>query len=145
MSPELEKTLVEKFPVLFSEYGKPPQESCMAWGCEHSDGWFDIILALCRSISDHIKQSEEDLDFRFTQIKEKFGTLRVYTHGADDYIEGAIRMAEEMSARTCEVTGRHGEMCRKGHWYRTLSREQAAADGYVVCSDEKNGAEVEGG
>lgn len=143
MSPELEKKLVEDHPVLFRDYGKSPRETCMAWGCEHSDGWFSIIKGLCRAIDHHLKYAKEPLDFKFAQIKEKFGTLRVYTDGGDDYIAGVIRMAEEMSAVTCEVTGQPGQMCRKGHWYRTLSREQAEKDGYIVCADEKEGSGVE--
>lgn len=145
MSPDLEKKLVAEFPALFADYGKSPEETCMAWGCEHSDGWFDIIRGLCRVIANHLKYLKEPTDFKFAQIKEKFGTLRVYTDGGDEYIQGAIRMAEETSAVTCEVTGAPGQMCRKGHWYRTLSREQAEKDGYVVCADEKEGTGVEGG
>lgn len=144
MSPELEAQLVKEFPVLFADYGKSPRETCMAWGCEHSDGWFLIIRGLCRSINDHLKHLKVPLDFKFSQIKEKFGTLRVYTDGGDDYIRGVVRMAEEMSAVTCEVTGASGKMCRKGHWYRTLSREQAEKDGYAVCADEKERSGVEG-
>lgn len=145
MTPELEVSLVREFPVLFADYGKSPQETCMAWGCEHSDGWFRIIRGLCRAIDNHLKHLKEPQEFKFAQIKEKFGTLRVYTDGGDEYIRGVIRMAEEMSAVTCEVTGMPGEMCRKGHWYRTLSREQAIKDGYTVRSDEKVEGEVEGG
>ena len=128
MSPELEISLVREFPSLFADYGKSPQDTCMAWGCEHSDGWFRIIRGLCRAISHHLKYLKEPMDFKFAQIKEKYGTLRVYTDGGDEYIRGVIRMAEEMSAVTCEVTGAPGEMCRKGIWVRTLSREQAAKD-----------------
>lgn len=145
MTPELEHKLVERYIALFRDYGKSPQESCMAWGCEHSDGWHGIIKSMCASIDAHIKHSKEPIDFKFTQIKEKFGTLRIYTEGADDFICGVIRMAENMSAVTCEVTGSPGEMCKKGHWYRTLSREQANKDGYVVCSDERGSDEAEGG
>jgi hypothetical protein len=144
MSPELEIGLVREFPEIFRDYGKSPEETCMSWGCEHSDGWYGIIRGLCRTIAWHVKNSKEPIDFKFSQVKEKFGTLRVYTHGTDDYIDGCIDMAEAMSAVTCEVTGAPGEMCRKGHWYRTLSREQAAKDGYTVCSDEKAEEEAEG-
>ena len=140
----MEIGLVREFPDIFRDYGKSPQETCMAWGCEHSDGWYGIIRALCKSISSHIKHSKEPIDFKFLQVKEKFGTLRVYTQGGDEFIRGAVRMAEEMSVATCEVTGSPGQMCRKGHWLRTLSREQAEKDGYVVCSDEKEGSGVEG-
>lgn len=142
MKPELEKSLVEEFPSLFSDCGKSPQETCMAWGCEHSDGWFHIIRGLCLCIDRHVKR--KNIDFKFAQIKEKFGTLRVYSYGADDYIHGVVRMAEEMSAVTCEVTGLPGQMCRKGFWYRTLSLEQAEKDGYEVCSKEKDEESVEG-
>jgi len=39
------------------------------------------------------------------QVKEKFGTLRFYYSGGDDYIRGVVSMAESMSARTCEACG----------------------------------------
>ena len=39
------------------------------------------------------------------QAKEKFGTLRFYYSGGDDYIRGVVSMAESMSARTCETCG----------------------------------------
>ena len=37
------------------------------------------------------------------QVKEKFGTLRFYYRGGDDYIDGVVSMAESMSAVTCDV------------------------------------------
>lgn len=132
MKEDLEKALVKRFPSLFVDYGKSPQESCMAWGCEHGDGWFPIIESLCKTIERIIKY-RENKNFKFTQIKEKFGTLRVYTEGSDDLIAGAIMMAEEMSAVTCEVTGKPGHLCKKGFWVRTLCKEQAEQDGYEEC------------
>lgn len=147
MKEDIELSLVREFPLIFRDHGKSPQETCMHWGCEHSDGWYGIIRSMCSVISRHVEHSKEPIDFKFAQVKEKFGTLRVYSYGADDFINGVIRMAENMSAVTCEVTGNPGQMCRKGNWLRTLSRDQAAKDGYVVCSDEadKNEeVEVEG-
>lgn len=145
MKQELELSLVREFPEIFRDYGKSPQETCMAWGCEHSDGWYAIVRTMCLAISRHVKSSKEPIDFKFDQVKEKFGTLRVYSSGADEFISGVICMAENISASTCEVTGKPGQMCRKGHWFRTLSREQAAKDGYLVCADmTKEEAEIEG-
>ena len=43
-----------------------------------------------------------------TQIKEKFGTLRFYYDGGDEYIRGLEDMAESMTARTCEDCGSPG-------------------------------------
>lgn len=48
------------------------------------------------------------------QVKEKFGTLRFYTAGGDDFIYGVTSMAEAMSANTCEVCGKPGKLNRGG-------------------------------
>lgn len=40
-----------------------------------------------------------------TQVKEKYGGLRFYFVGGDSYVEGAVRMAEQISLRTCEECG----------------------------------------
>jgi hypothetical protein len=53
------------------------------------------------------------------QVKEKFGGLRFYYSGGDDYIRGVVDMAEEMSYSTCETCGSPGEL-RKNGWYQTL-------------------------
>ena len=61
-----------------------------------------------------------------TQVKEKFGTLRFYTHGTTDEQHAYITFAECMSASTCEVCGARGR--RRGHmWVRTRCREHANA------------------
>jgi hypothetical protein len=64
-----------------------------------------------------------------TQIKEKFGTLRFYYCGGDDYCHGVESMAESMSAVTCEVCGSPGKL-RNGGWIQTLCDEHANEAGY---------------
>lgn len=64
-----------------------------------------------------------------TQVKEKYGTLRFYVYGADDYVNGLIQMAEAMSAVTCETCGAPGKE-RVGSWIRTLCDEHAKEQGY---------------
>jgi len=64
-----------------------------------------------------------------TQIKEKFGTLRFYYFGGDDYCRGVESMAELMSAVTCEVCSSPGKL-RNGGWIRTLCDEHAKEAGY---------------
>lgn len=53
------------------------------------------------------------------QVKEKFGTLRFYYDGGDQYVRGIDSMAESMSARTCEVCGNPGKVYHNG-WVTTL-------------------------
>lgn len=136
MRDELEKKLVEKYPELFRGKDKPPTESLMCFGCECSDGWFDIIDRACAVIANHMKYRPECPPVEFSQIKEKFGTLRLYYFGGDQYVEGVCSMAEVMSARVCEVTGAPGQLCKAGTWLRTLSPEEAAKNNYVPCHIE---------
>jgi hypothetical protein len=56
------------------------------------------------------------------QVKEKFGTLRFYTNATDDYIRGAISMAEAMSLTTCEECGNPGQSNSTG-WLRVRCKE----------------------
>ena len=100
MNPELERQLVKDYPTIFQFHGGNPSETCMAWGCEHDDGWHDLIRNLCDYITaisrrrmyvklkDGLTVTDEhgDSDYihidspivRFTQVKEKFAGLRIY-------------------------------------------------------------------
>ena len=59
------------------------------------------------------------------QIKEKFGSLRFYYDGGDDYISGMVTLAESMSGVTCEDCGDVG-VHRNGGWIRTLCDKHEA-------------------
>jgi hypothetical protein len=149
------------------------QETCMCWGFECGDGWYNILNQLMGNIQHHIDWKEKqrkwameynemaaqakagnfDLfeeanksltneeyknerlaeivtgDFRqvpesipqvtLDQVKEKFGTLRFYYSGGDDYISGLVSMAEAMSGVTCEECSAPAET-HGGGWARTI-------------------------
>lgn len=124
--------LYTKYPHMFQNRHKSIQESCMAFGVECGVGWFKIISNLCHQIDQHEKnitneknlfgKSRYNKDYepvQFDQIKEKFGGLRVYHSGGDDFVYGLVSMAESMSYCTCESCGNKGEVNKQG-WIRTL-------------------------
>lgn len=137
MDQELENKLHEKYPQFFTNKDKGIMQSCMAWGCECGNGWYDIISSLCWMIRQHednkvwrkkyleqndpekLKEEPEYFPVKFDQIKEKYGTLRVYFSGGDEYVEGLVSMAEAISGKTCEVCGNKGEV-NKGGWISVL-------------------------
>lgn len=62
-----------------------------------------------------------------TQVKEKYGTLRFYYDGGDDYIRGLVSMAERMTAITCEVCGNAGKVNDEG-WITVRCDEHSKAN-----------------
>ena len=71
------------------------------------------------------------------QVKEKFGTLRFYYRGGDDYVRGLVSMAEAMSGRTCESCGNPAKTGGEG-WIRTIcpTCEEAREKAYLKQSYE---------
>ena len=57
--------------------------------------------------------------------------LLVDTHRS--FFDGIIHMAEIMSERTCEKTGKKGEMCVRNGWYKVLCEEKAKEYEYTPC------------
>jgi hypothetical protein len=68
-----------------------------------------------------------------TQIKEKFGTLRFYYNGGDEFIRGLDSMAASMTSRTCEECGSPGtsRSTKKQRWVRVLCEKHAEEQGYI--------------
>jgi hypothetical protein len=123
MRDELDKQLCEKYPKMMADRHAPMTETCMCWGFECGDGWFDILDHLMGNIQHHIdwKNREKEIvpQVVLEQVKEKFGTLRFYYRGGDDYIHGMVAMAESMSGIMCEVCGAPGQR-EGGGWIKTL-------------------------
>jgi hypothetical protein len=108
MKLELDTKLAEEYPRLFPQSQRP-------FRCGCGDGWHRLISTACWLIDRHASS-----DFRWCQIKEKFGTLRMYSEGEkSEYVSGVVAMAESMSAYTCEECGDRGSR-RAGGWVRTL-------------------------
>ena len=54
MRKELDEQLCAKYPRIFRDRHAPPNRTCMYWGFEHGDGWYNIIDAMCANIQSHI-------------------------------------------------------------------------------------------
>ncbi len=107
-------------------------QTAMCWGFEHGDGWYyllDSAMHLAQSHIDMMKRRGYEVEqVVFEQVKEKFGLLTIYHRGGNAYIEGVLRMAEEMSRHVCEECGDVGYSNDKG-WIRTLCDKHHAEHG----------------
>jgi hypothetical protein len=54
---ELTQLLVNRFPVLYQDYRSPMTQTCMCWGFDHGDGWFEIIWQLSLAIEEELNYS----------------------------------------------------------------------------------------
>lgn len=135
MNAELQQKLFTDFPLLFDNRHKSPMESCLAFGLEIGDGWYDLVRSVCWMIKQHEdnkrwqkewreKQTQEIQDsmgeepkyfpVKFDQVKEKYGGLRIYHSGGDEYVEGLISLAEAYSYHICDICGNKGESNKQG-------------------------------
>jgi len=133
MREELDKQLCDKYPEIFKDRHGDMRETAMCWGFECGDGWYNIIDGVCALVENHNSNQKLNnlptVEFVATQVKEKYGTLRFYYYGGDDYIDGVVAMAEYLSGVTCETCGAPGKT-RDGDWVRTLCDEHAKEQGY---------------
>jgi hypothetical protein len=190
MKQELDEYLCKVYPKMMVNRNLHMTETCMCWGFECGDGWFQILNQLMGNIQHHIDWKERQrevaikfnriaeqlkagdstlfdeeykdltgLDFKeqrrqelidryptvipepipqvtLDQVKEKFGTLRFYYTGGDDYIRGLVSMAESMSGVTCEECGKPGTST-SGGWIKTVCKEHGGVD-YDTPEEELN-------
>ena len=116
----LEDKLYKDYPKIFVQHSLPMTQTCMNWGCECGDGWEPIIRALCSYIQSYVDLNNKP-QVEFTQVKEKFGGLRIYCEGSNEYIEGMISFAENEGYRTCEDCGTKEHVTvNKNGWIMTL-------------------------
>jgi len=54
---ELTQRLVKRFPILYQDYRSPMTQTCMCWGFDHGDGWFEIIWQLSLAIEEELHYS----------------------------------------------------------------------------------------
>jgi hypothetical protein len=54
MREELDKKLCEKYPEIFAQRNGDMRETCMCWGFDCGNGWYNILDALCTNIQGHI-------------------------------------------------------------------------------------------
>jgi hypothetical protein len=97
------------------------------------DGWVPLLEKLCTDLK---ATGFKEFD-QVAQVKEKFGTLRVYFDcGLEPEQWVLVEAAERKSATICEDCGAPGEP-RHGGWIRTLCSIHAAlAPAPASCTEQ---------
>lgn len=77
-------------------------------------GWNRLFLLLCKELLPHIVASKLKDKFYFTQIKEKYGTMRVYTSCLPDAADNIIGYYESFSKYVCFICGQFAKYYTTG-------------------------------
>jgi hypothetical protein len=110
MTPDLERLLVTRYPLIFPDNGFPPRSGV-------ANGWFGLLDAPCARLQWWTDQNHAP-QLVMRQTKEKYGELRIHVSPLYDPArpcdppraeqQGMIWMASALSLRTCEVCGAPG-------------------------------------
>ena len=112
--------LLEKYPSFF-----PP-----SFNFECGDGWYNILDRFFKMLA------LQHFEVKMTQIKEKYGDLRIYAgYGNNDIenqlISNLIHEAEQASRTTCEICGNKGSITKTAGWYRCRCRHCKIMDKFA--------------
>jgi len=160
MKQELENELYNIDPVFFNHAiackngTENETQTCMAFGCECGDGWFEPIKEFVKKVA--VLNKNGSFHFVCHQLKEKYGELRVY-YGYEDVngekgvvpsetqetisklFEDALHKAEDDCWNTCERCGKPNDWKKRdvvttSGWISRLCRD---------CAQSINDKEVE--
>jgi hypothetical protein len=101
------------------------RNNLMAFGYENGLGWYPLIEELFDKITELLdtKYLELKEDFEVLQVKEKWGSLRVYVSTANDEIFDLIDEYEEKSSKICENCGKPGIIKEINGWWTCTCAE----------------------
>lgn len=126
--------LVGSHPMLFG----PPHIASGYPEC--GEGWRDLLDIACSRIESAIAHGDS---VKLNQVKEKYGTLRIYWTGmvsdpARILIEEAVALATARSACTCEICGSAGSLHSRGTSLSTQCRQHATGDPVPIRAELEN-------
>lgn len=115
MTPQKSKELVNYYCRFFSP----------DFHIECGDGWFNLIRMFCDTLDQVLTTGQI---FKFVQIKEKWGSLRVYFDFFDEMsnvtentdVHDLVYALEGQSKLVCETCGKPGYTAENKGWYATL-------------------------
>ena len=109
------------------------------------DGWrIAFGEQLCEELRDNLVNCGRLDDFYFTQIKEKYGMLRMYHNGLDRDGDRILNKYEALSKKTCILCGKPATRITLG-WISPYCDECLPGGERSVPIEQTDGAEAEDG
>ena len=135
MSPTKSSELIKTAGPIWPPWPIDLHNNLMVFGFDVGDGWFEILQDCLRDLRS-IRETGLAPNLILVQVKEKFGTLRVYVNGEDegDIVQSILDYAETRSSWTCDECGKAGTKEGKG-WIATRCQEHRSLHDYKRRND----------
>jgi len=118
---EKNKALLERYPFLLPRnvwtYEVPTDYdyTYIEGDYEFPQGWHNLFLQMCEDIRQPLIEANQLDKFRFTELKEKYGQLRIYTGETTDEILTIIEKYEYVSQFVCCHCGKPAKYMSRGY------------------------------
>ncbi len=114
MITKLSDQLRKEFPEVLIVDRLNEDSSFSLFGFEITNGWYGILHHAFSQMQLRIKDHQAIV--RVRQVKEKYGTLRLYIQTNDNECNRIADQAEDKSETACEICGAKGELNSSGWW-----------------------------
>lgn len=127
---EENKMLCERYPYLIprsvwdDKISEDYDYSFIHGDYELPEGWIPLFIQMCEDIREPLIKAKYLKKFRFSQIKEKYNTMRCYNFGAPDEVQEIISNYEHISQFVCQKCGRPADIETTG-WITSYCNECA--------------------
>lgn len=126
MNSQLIKQLFDECPLIYRKKDDGAETIVLRRGVECGDGWFQLIHQLSlgiESIAQRMQRENVPISMipHVSQVKEKFGGLRVYLDKSAAGVDEVVDVARQRAAKTCELCGQLGKKrITKSEWVMVL-------------------------
>jgi hypothetical protein len=119
-SRQLRKALIEEYPYLqprkvpTGEVHPDYDYQYIVGEYDLPEGWMKLFLQCCEDIKEPLIKAGQFKTFRFMQVKEKYGQMRLYTDGAPEAVHSILDKYEFLSEQVCSVCGKPATAMTRG-------------------------------
>lgn len=129
-TPEQNRELIATYPFLlprnvFTDEIDDDYDYSYTWADDVPDGWRALFLQCCEDLKTQLIADNQLQTFRFCQIKEKYGTLRMYNYGCSSAAQSILDKYEWLSQFVCISCGKPATVETRG-WISPFCDECAA-------------------
>ena len=118
-SRQIRKALIEDYPYLHPRdvHGNLIEDydfDYLEGELDLPEGWFDLFLQCCEDLKAPLEKAGLLYSFKFLQIKEKFGGMRIYVSNDIEEVRDILAKYEFISRQVCCVCGKPATALTKG-------------------------------